>query len=486
MNIRFAWAVIFFIFGGCVENFEQPLSASLSKGSSPQRVAVRHSNGGEQTTNILVIYAQDARDTYPFPSFDLRERLFSRLRNYYATMSYGLHQIKVTELSDNGGYFRSKLTAKEYKRKYNDDNSASADYDGPFALFNHEILQEVVRLHGEDLFSEVNVILIFTTDGGSGWYLPQVNAMGFARLGFEFEAGGKSFPANYGGISMEIGSSSGSKLYLESTLYWLLAHEYAHWLGYRTHRPKKIGAYSLMTLTQTARLDYPGERQGPSPLDPFLIMQFGWLDAENSDRVVNIALDNEPQQVTLNQIRSKTGIVLAEIPVPGTGVKNSQRIEHFYVAYHRKDANPFDDSYAASGLLIWHQSLTGQLDIECGETLPDDPTRDHLDIGQNLEGLPTDLFNSQSAIGFTPFSSPNSSIWGLHDPALSGKASGISITEIREFGDQIQFTISYDKSLQGVAQSGASNLKYAKQTYRGGRSARAVSASEKTACIELE
>ena len=57
---------------------------------------------------VLIVYAQDSDDHYPLPSTAMRDSIYSRITNFYETMSYGAHQITFKEATHNGGYFVSK------------------------------------------------------------------------------------------------------------------------------------------------------------------------------------------------------------------------------------------------------------------------------------------------------------------------------------------------------------------------------------------
>ncbi len=401
----------------------------------------------------LVVYAQDANDDYPFPPQEFRERLFSRIRDYYQVMSYGQHQLEFIELSNDGGYFTSRETSTYYREHFRSGSASGVHYDGPFALFNEEILHQVIDKFGEKKFVDIDLIIMLGTDGGPDWYLPNVNAMGFARLGFNFQAAGRIFPANFGGITIEIGSDFIHKLYREAVLYWLFAHEYGHWLGFRKHRSFNIGIYSLMTSRLHADTRFVEEMRGPNPLDPLLLIEFDWLDKNDDKRVQVVHAGQQEVQIVLQPIRSHTGTVLAQICVPGTEKmpgRSNETYENFYLAYHPENASIFDNSYNGSGLLIWHAANDIMLDIECAVPLNANTNLDHLDINEDMQGLPTDFFNSDNGLEFTPDTHPSSNIWGIHNTALANLPSGISLTDVQETNKTLSFKVGIDTTTVGL------------------------------------
>ncbi len=398
------------------------------------------------SVKALVVYSQDADDDYPFPSDKLRERMYLRLSQYFDVMSYGKHELVFEEITDGGDYFKAQYTSDVYKSKFANEDFADGDFDGPYAIYNKEILEQVVQKQGEVVFENIDLLIMVATDGGPGWYVQSINGQGFARLGFEWRVADKQFTSEYGGITLEIGSDFSSQLYDEVMLYWLFAHEYTHYLGYRRHRQKNLGIYSLMTTELWTNETMRGLACGPNPLDPFLLMRFGWLDRHDTTRVLPVRVNNGSVRITLNQIRSHTGPVLARIPLPGTenpALSHEGNVENFYVAFHRRDANPFDACYVASGLLVWHAVNESILDIEAGQSQSGKTNHDHLDEGEHLGGLPEDFYNSGNRLEFRPDTNPNTNIWGIYHPELKNHPTGISITDIHEDGDQISFTVSF-------------------------------------------
>lgn len=398
----------------------------------------------------LAVYSQDSSDTYPFPDEDLRQRIYHRTSEYFRTMSYGQLDLVFKEITDNGGYFRTLNAIDTYKGRYAmaDENTKEL-FDGPYAFYNRDVLMQVVEKSGAEVFEDIDVIFLIGTDGGPGWYVQNLNAQGFAKLGFDFRIGDKNWTSQYGGVTIEIGSSFNSKLYNENELYWLFAHEYGHNLGMRNHRAPNLGIYSLLTAKLYSNLNMLEKQLGPSPLDPFLLMKFRWLDRTDTSRVIRldpITLKNGAIDITINQIRSMTGHVVLRIPVDGTESQNGQggTSECFYVTYHNRDNNIFDAVYVNSGLLVWHTINDGIIDVECGQSLQGKPDQDHLDINLDTGGQPTDFYNQTNGQEFTPFTAPNSSIWGMYRQDLRGKPSGIAITDIRDDGDQVTFRVSLE------------------------------------------
>ncbi len=396
----------------------------------------------------LVIYSQAINDGYPFPSFELRHRIYDRISDYYDVMSYGRHQLDFREITNNGGFYKTPYQASDYKRQYNQrDPNSGVKIDGPYALYNRDVLNMVVEAHGEAVFADADIIISIATDGGPNWYVNGINGQGFGRLGIDFEAAGRKFSADYGGITIEIGSGTISELNKEIVLNWVFAHEYAHNLGFRRHRPRSVGVYSLMAPELMASTSVIENNLGPPPLDPFLLMRYGWLDKSDSTRVRTIRRGAGQVEVSLSQLRSKTGLVMVTIPLPGTEINDvapPQFAENFFITYHRRETNIYDAAYAGSGLLIWHAVNESLLDVECAGALGNETNRDHLDINVDMGGLETDFYNSQNQFEFTPDSNPNSNFWGVYHPNLKDKPCGISITQIREDGDMVRFRVSFE------------------------------------------
>lgn len=382
---------------------------------------------------VLFIYAQDANDHYPMPSDSLRHLFYQRFSDFYRTMSYGQHRITIKEVTHNGGFHRSEHTAAYYKKHYDRSRHVRG-----FGMFNEEILSLVLREHGESIFRGVDLIIVVGTDGGPDWYAPRVNATGFGMLGVDFRAGDKLFGRRQrqGGITVEIGSDIGTDdpgddfLYSTQEILWTLAHEYGHWLGLG-HRSKKLGGYALMGPKLFDNLRMP--EYGPPPLDIFQIMQLGWLDETDTSRVVVVRKTVKSTKVFLQQIRSRTGKVLARVDIPGSR-------ERFYLAYHRRDSNPYDGVYMGQGVLVWH--VRGRvLDVECA--VPSGRNgRDHLDDGIDLGGRATDFFCAQTQTQFTPLTIPGTGT-GLRYQQRHHR-SGVSITDITETGDGVRFKVQFE------------------------------------------
>ncbi len=382
--------------------------------------------------NALFIYAQDADDHYPMPSDSLRQIVYSRFSDFYKTMSYGKHLISVREVTNHGGFYRSKFSVPYYKKHYDRSRHVRG-----FGMFNEEILKQVVKDKGEKIFRNVDVIIVIGTDGGPDWYIPRVNATGFGMLGVDFSAGHKTFGRRQrqGGITVEIGSDAGTAapeddiLYSLQEILWTLAHEYGHWLGLG-HRREREGVYALMApkLYDNARMP----QFGPPPLDIFHIIQLGWLDEKNPERVVVIKKKSLAQTITLKEIRSKTGPVLARIDITGSK-------EKFYVTYHRQNSNLFDGAYMGEGVLIWHRR-GGRIDVECA-VASGRSGRDHLDDGIDLGGRATDFFNEKTQKNFTPLTIPNSNI-GIRVHSRH-RRTGISIENIHESASSVSFSVHF-------------------------------------------
>src|SRR3990172_4408215 len=91
----------------------------------------------------LAVYAHDSNDFYPFPSDSLRHDFYSRLCNFYETMSYGRHIITIKEALNDSGYFISEHAADYYNQHFDRKRHANG-----FAMFNEEILHSMVLKYG--------------------------------------------------------------------------------------------------------------------------------------------------------------------------------------------------------------------------------------------------------------------------------------------------------------------------------------------------
>ena len=375
-----------------------------------------------ERVQALVIYACDSNDHYAFPSRGFRDSLYARITDYYETMSYGKHELSFKEATQGDAFFVSKHDAGYYNTHYDKRRHVRG-----FAMFNEEILRQVRATYGDALFDNVDLIIMVGTDGGPGWYAPGVNATGFGMLGVDFQAGAKTFGRSQrqGGFTLEIGSDFGTPspdddVYLTlQEIQWTIAHEYAHWLGLG-HRGNNLGIYSLMSRRLDGNSRMPAF--GPPPLDVFHLMDLGWLDRQDSSRVLKI---RNSSRVMLNQIRSKSGPVVARIDwgQPRAGV---------YVTYHRRESNLFDDSYLGEGLLVWYKKRS-RVDLRCAN-LDSATGRDHLDEGLERIGRADDFLGSASG-PFTVF--PKSPAKGKR-PNIRPK---IVLSEVRLRGGQASFRV---------------------------------------------
>lgn len=290
-----------------------------------------------------------------------------------------------SEATHGGGFFVSEHPSSYYKK-----NHDKAVHERGFAMFNAEILQMVKSEYGPDLFRDVDMIILFGTDAGRGWYVRNANATGYGMLGIDFEAGGNFFGRRQrqGGLTLEIGSDVGTAdpdddiAIRTEEIYWTLAHEYGHWLGLG-HRGRNLGLYSLMVRQLHGNTRMP--EFGPPPLDLFHIIQLGWLDATDASRVIAISMENSATLVELQQIRARSEPVVLQIDLAGAR-------ESLFITYHSREENPFDAVYAGEGLLVWHKRA-GRIDLRCG--LSEGKTgKDHLDEGVDLSGRPGDFLDA--------------------------------------------------------------------------------------------
>ena len=289
----------------------------ILQGCSKQTASPTTKYTGIEPTEIvraMVIYGKDTDDHYPFPSKALRDSIYSRISGFYTTMSYGKHKIVFKEVTNDGDFFVSSHNEPFYRKNYD-----RKQHVHPFGMMNEDLLHKVKAKFGDAYFEDVDMIIIAGTDGGRGWYAQRVNATGFGMLGVDFTAGGKTFGKRQGGITVEIGSDIGTAdtsddfLLSVNLIFWTFAHEYGHWLKLG-HRSPKLGIYSLMSNRLYGNSRHP--EFGPAPLDIFHIMKLGWLDETDSSRVKIIKSEVGETLVTLNQVRSQVGFVLARVDVP--------------------------------------------------------------------------------------------------------------------------------------------------------------------------
>jgi|GEM_PF-6553090 len=346
---------------------------------------------GTRSVQALVIYACDSNDHYPLPSRGFRDSLYARITDFYKTMSYGKHRLSFREANHDDVFFVSQHDAGYYNSHYDKRRHVRG-----FGMFNEEILQQVLVANGEELFDNVDILIMVGTDGGPGWYAPGVNATGFGMLGVDFKTANRTFGRwqRQGGFTLEIGSDFGTSspdddVYLTpQEIQWTIAHEYAHWLGLG-HRGNNLGIYSLMSRQLFGNDRMP--QFGPPPLDIFHIMDLGWLDRQDSSRVIKV---RHSGKVMLNQVRAKSGPVVAQVDwgQPRAGI---------YITYHRQASNPFDGSYVGEGLLVWDKRR-GRVDLRT-PSLDGATGLDHLDRGLDRGGRAADFLQKTSG-RFTVFS----------------------------------------------------------------------------------
>ena len=313
-----------------------------------QSCLLANASVSSDSLTVLVVYGCDANDHYPFPGKAWRDSLYLRVASFYKTMSYGQHRLRFKEAHNGEDYFRTSHTASYYKHKYD-----KRKYIGPFARFNEIVLNKALTAYGESYFSDVDLIFVAGSDGGPNWYIKGVNATGYGMLGCNFEAGEKVFKRGQGqgGLTFEIGSDLGTadahddRLISLADIHWTIAHEYGHAMKLM-HQDKSFGLYSLMS-----RQRFPGENMpdfGPQPLDPFHIMQLGWLDNNDSSRVASLSKVDLPKEIKLYQFRRPEGRVTLRLD-------DMKRREQIYFTFHSTVNNIFDAVYPKSGLLIWQK-----------------------------------------------------------------------------------------------------------------------------------
>ncbi len=367
----------------------------------------------------LMIWAKTCDDANPFPSW--ANTIPATFTDYYQVMSYNRHRITAKVATRNGGFYVSDPghTVDYYKNLY---SQSGQDYAGPWGIFVKEILAKVENDYGAAYFDDVNLIIMIITDGGPGWYQPYGNFSGIALLGTDYTTGnGKFFGRDRGGITIEFSEGE------EATL-WTVCHEYGHFLGL-SHRTKNYGTYSLMNY---AKYNEAGETVTPLAIQD--IFTLGWLDFNDPARVVNITSN---ASVTLKPMRSTTGVVAAIINIPGT-------LEIFVISNHQQSTNPYDGTYPASGLLVWHMN-DSSVDLKCAIAL--DPNVyernfDHLDLpvqdpNFHGEGLAADFYNANTKTQLTPWTNPNS------NQLNNGPRTGVALINITSSGNDMSFEVNY-------------------------------------------
>jgi len=381
----------------------------------PASTLSAQTNPSEQV-RAMVVYARTVNDHYPLPTQSQRRQLYERVSGLFATVSYNKHHLSFKETLDDDGYFISDHPRAYYNEKYDPKQHIRG-----FGMFNEEILYKVQARYGTEYFSDVGLIIILGPDGGRDWYVRGVNATGYGMLGVTFTVGNKVFGKRQGqgGYVVELGASLGTpdpeddRLNSIEEVMWNIAHEYGHWLGLG-HRNPETGIYSLMVKNLHTNDRMP--EYGPAPLDIFHIMQLGWLDEDDPTRVKTITDTSRPTHVTLEHIRSPVGTILARIDITGSH-------EQYYVSYHRQDVNLFDGVYMGQGLLIWYKRGR-RVELKSAGSI-DRAGKNHLDEGNDLGGLATDFFNH------------------IRPKFTSRNAEGMTITDIRELGEQITFKVLF-------------------------------------------
>ncbi len=231
------------------------------------------------------------------------------------------------------------------------------------------------------------------TDGGSDWYLAGGNYTGIGWLGVTYRTGnGKTFDRYAGGITNEFAIG-------QNTTKWVICHEYGHYIGLG-HRGTNYGAYSLMYWEKLNEGD-----EGAMPLSILEIAGLGWLDLNNSNRVQTVssgALTN----FSLKPIRSTSGKVAIKVNISSN--------QYFLINNHQQSTNPYDATYPASGVLIWHINGSSG-DLECAVPRSGE-NQDHLDLPKSDpnyhgEGLAGDFWRPSSQNTFAPWTNPNTKSW---------------------------------------------------------------------------
>lgn len=378
-------------------------------------------SGMAPQNTVLFVWAKTVDDPSTFPNWS--NTLPSTLTNFYQVMSYNQHTVTTKIATKNGGFFvpGPGHDVSYYKNLF---LQSPQGYVGPFGIFVKEILAKVEAEYGAVYFNDVSVISMMITDGGTGWYFPNINATGVAYLGTTYTTGnGKTFNR---GICSEFAEG-------EKSAEWLVCHEYGHFIGLED-LPKSLGTYSLM---QNVKVNDPNE--GVTPLSVKDVIDFGWLNESDPTRVKTVTAN---MSVTLQQLRSPTGIVAAKV-LPDPIFPEI----HFLIANHQRSTNIYDGTYPADGLLMWHIEGLSYMDIECA--IGTDPiahgfNKDHLELPQSDpnyhgEGLASDFFNQTGQNQFTPWTNPNTDYSGSNL-----LPSNLAITNITTNDNSRSFDVIYN------------------------------------------
>jgi len=392
--IRIYFVLFFFVFLQNVHAADQCAENIVGPGS------------GNQNYTVLVVWAKTSEDVSSFPSW--ANSIPSTLVDFYKVMSYNQHVITTKIATKNGGFYMSDQghTVSYYKNQFQQSGSG---YVGPWGIFVEEILGKVETDKGANFFDDVDLIMMMVTDGGREWYVPNANATGIAYLGVDYTtANNKTFNRFNDGITNEFASG-------ESATKWTVCHEYGYFLGF-SHKPSNYGTYSLM---YKKKLNEEGETVTPLCIQN--IIAEGWLNLNDSNRVKTV--NSNTTNFTLNPVRNTSGIVATKVNI-GTN-------EYFIVNNHQQSTNPYDGSYPASGLLIWH-IINSSGDVECATALDIGtygPNFDHLDLSTSNsnyhgEGLDTDFWRLTNRNTFASWTNPNTEKWtgGFTDISIKIKS----------------------------------------------------------------
>ncbi len=325
--------------------------------------------------NIVYVAFPDRPDTV-VPSF--WQELQSTLPDYFYKMSGGRHRMAFGTLlrpSSAGGCYLARLAYDRY------------DPARDLPELCREILVAVANDHAATLEATDVLIVAFLQD-----FLPGVSGMA------QLPSAGTT-PYRGAGIVVDVQP--------KEMFFGLVAHEYAHLLGFE-HPPargrKFFGDYCLMDA-KVHRL---------VPLCAENLYRRGWL---GSEQVVEVT--DSVYHVALADMR-RGGKVLRVFATPS---------QYFWVCNHQ--GTDYDAVYAGKGLLIWHVKLDDGLpssgpdmwDVESAAGLFTDGIADpiagvdSLDLSPDYTGSASDFFRADplppGGFHFGPHTNPSSHAYRL-------------------------------------------------------------------------
>ncbi|MDZ7391519.1 MAG: T9SS type A sorting domain-containing protein [candidate division KSB1 bacterium] len=378
---------------------------SAHRGQVCQQIDAPYSLASHDSASVSMVYVAfpDQGDTVVPAFWRELEVVFS---DYFAKMSGGRHRPQLCTLlrpgQGGGCYFAQGPYAQFEPSK-----------DLPYLC--RDVLLAVAQDHPGALERSGAVILAFLQD-----CLPAISGMAMLPC-----AAG----APYDGPGIVV------DLQPKDMFFGLVAHEYAHLLGF-VHPPsvgrKHFGDYCLMD-SKVHRL---------VPLCVENLHRAGWMDQAQVVDVTDTA-----RSVAMGDVR-KGGTVLRVFATPN---------QYFWVCNHQ--GSDYDSAYAGRGLLVWHIKVDDGLpqsgpeiwDVESAAGMwtagRPDPVAglDSLDISPDYTGSSADFFQlrlgSASSAHFGPRTNPSSHAYrlvpGTHDSLIQDQNTGVSLHIVGQKGDTL-------------------------------------------------